>query len=258
MWNQNLFWRNEKRKKEKRKKEKKEKENKMKNQLGLTRIKFIHNITDGPTVDILVDNVVVIKGVIYKKITDYFRITEGRHNIKIQTPTMNLINAEIELEDKNDYTIILSGTITDLDNIRPLLILDTNFCPDKNMSSIRLIQGNAEVGPTDVYVNGNLILDNLKFGDLTKYIHLKSGLYTIDFKGQLTLTTNVTLEPEKVYTLLLTGSKSSINNPITLLQTIDTNCTVMSILNPLNQYYSSQSNLRYTRPRSPYRRSNRF
>lgn len=48
-----------------------------------------------------------------------------------------------------------------------------------NSSLVRVFHAAPDVGNVDVYVNDQMVFNNLAFGDFTKYVYLDQGQYNI-------------------------------------------------------------------------------
>ena len=198
--------------------------------------------------DIIIDDMMKMQGVPYNKITDYFQLVTGTHNIKIQANNANYVNVQVKLEPNTNYTIVVMGSTTSTTSaqtkggIQSLLIKDENQCSALGSAEVRLIHASIETAAIDIFVGGVKQFENLNYGEFTKYIQVPKSMITLQFKltGQETLLYEaiVDIKANSVYSLILTGAENSDVNPIKLLDAIDNKCVAISVSTTYNGYYN--------------------
>ena len=101
------------------------------------------------------------------------------------------------------------------------------YCPYANMtdysyrgmqmnSCIRVLHASPNAPAVDVYANGNLIVKDLAYKQLSQYLPVPPGNYTIKVypSGQITnpvINTNVTLPPNTIFTVAAIGTLPNIS-----------------------------------------------
>ncbi len=90
---------------------------------GNARVRVVHASPDAPSVDVLVDDAVVLTNVAFKEFSDYLEVAAGARNFKVNAAgtTTTVIEVTPTLADGSVYTVI---ALNDLANIEPLLLLD--------------------------------------------------------------------------------------------------------------------------------------
>ena len=90
---------------------------------GNARVRVVHASPDAPSVDVLVDDAVVLTNVAFKEFSDYLEVTAGARNFKVNAAgtTTTVIDVTPTLADGSVYTVV---ALNNLANIEPLLLLD--------------------------------------------------------------------------------------------------------------------------------------
>jgi hypothetical protein len=88
--------------------------------------------------------------------------------------------------------------------------------PAASDSYVRLLHASPDAPPVDIYANGNLIARNLAYKQLTDYVPVKPGEYTVQVfpTGQTTnpvINTKLTVPPMSSFTIAAVGNLANIS-----------------------------------------------
>jgi hypothetical protein len=153
---------------------------------GQARVRVVHASPDAPPVDVLVDDAEALSGVPYLTASDYVGLADGSHNVKVNAAgtSTTVIDADVELADGTDYTVIASGLI---EAIEPIVLEDDNSTPAAGTARVRAIHGAPSAPLVDVYVTAPgadleatlPVLSNVAFGDVADYLVVPAGDYQV-------------------------------------------------------------------------------
>jgi len=189
-----------------------------------SRVKFIHNIFEGPNVDIYVNGDKIVGDVNYTRATEYMDLPSGNVFIQVKKrdETQAIVYDDIKLEMDANYTIIISGTVQAPDGcpiVHMMTLEDDNSCPLPCTSRLRFVHSNADIKALDVWINDEpkfmaaeyplMKRGHSGYCDDFKYVAIKSGkiLFQLKMKGTSVdiFETELELEEQKVYTIMPTG-----------------------------------------------------
>lgn len=161
-------------------------------------------------IDIYSNGYLIGKNLGCKKYTPYFTVPSGTHNINIYPAgkKANLItHKNIILESNSISTLVVSeSSFTEL-----FLVPDLKVNKKENYSNVRFVNLSYESSPMDVSIIGQGPLSsNIGFHDITDYVLLPSGKYTLQFKlsegeGHTITLPNTVLKDEWNYTIYTMG-----------------------------------------------------
>ena len=153
---------------------------------GEARVRVVHASPDAPDVDVLVDDASVLTDVPYLAASGYLDVPTGDRNLKVNAAgtTTTVIDADVNLVDGTDYTVIASGLVA---AIEPLVLEDDNSEPAAGNARVRAIHGAASAPAVDIYVTApdadltaeDPALSNVGFGDVADYIEAPAGDYQV-------------------------------------------------------------------------------
>lgn len=153
---------------------------------GSARLRAVHASPDAPSVDVLVDNAVALSNVPYLGVSEYLDVAAGSRNLKVNATgtATTVINADADLADGRDYTVIASGLVS---AIAPLVLQDDNTAPAAGNVRIRAIHGAPSAPAVDIYVTppgadlagAAPALSNVGFGDVADYLEAPAGTYQV-------------------------------------------------------------------------------
>lgn len=153
---------------------------------GQARVRVVHASPDAPAVDVLVDDAAALSNVDYLTASDYVELADGAHNVKVNAAgtSTTVIDADVDLADGTDYTVIASGL---LESIQPIVLEDDNSTPAAGTAGVRAIHGAPSAPAVDVYVTApgadleaaSPALSNVAFGDVADYLEVPAGDYQV-------------------------------------------------------------------------------
>lgn len=180
---------------------------------SVSAVRVVHDVSDAPAVDVLVDGAEAINALAFPNFTDYAELAPDTYNVKVAADADNsvvVIDADLELEAGAYYTVHAVGSLTE-DSIKPLVVVDK---PRRiaTAAQIRVIHGSSLAGPVDVYLTANsdisvatAALTNVPFKADSGYIQVPAGDYfvTVTPTGSKTAAIGpvaVTLNANNIYT----------------------------------------------------------
>jgi len=118
---------------------------------GVAQIRFVHAATDAPNVDVVVDGATVLSNVPFGAASDYLPVDAGNRQLQVRPAGSStaVIDANQDLEDGSDYTVIASGLVA---NISALALRDDNAVPAAGQIRLRVVHGAPSAPAVDVYV----------------------------------------------------------------------------------------------------------
>lgn len=206
------------------------------------KIRFVHNIAHGPTVNVTLDGKDILVGAVYKAVSDYLEILEGDYTLAITAGGNVVAKIEITLNPHTDHTIIAIGDIKNLKTIRLKSYLDKAVCPHHDKSNVRFIHAAATAPAVDVWVtsaNGEKMkaFKDIRYTEVCKhhchgYQTVKAGTMTLSVTpaGSDTVVlgpAKLTLEPKMTYTLIATGLVGDKTAPLDVIEISDSYCSTV-------------------------------
>lgn len=153
---------------------------------GVSRVRVVHASPDAPGVDVLVDNAVVLSNVSYLGVSAYLDVPSGGRNFKVNAAgtASTVIDANADLADGGDYTVIASGPVA---AIEPIVLEDDNSAPAAGNVRVRAIHGAPSAPAVDIYITApgadlateTPALTNVVFGDVADYLEAPAGTYQV-------------------------------------------------------------------------------
>lgn len=170
---------------------------------GESSVRAVHASPDAPSVDVLVNNDVVLEDVAYTQSSEYLAVPYGTNNIKVNAAgtDTSVIDADVNLAADSDYTVI---AINFLDMISPLVLEDDNTEPDEGIIKIRVVHAAPSAPNVDVYVTSAAaeldsvepVLQDVPFGIASNYLEVPAADYRI--RVTVTGTTDVAIDTGEV------------------------------------------------------------
>jgi hypothetical protein len=199
---------------------------------GKSRVKIIHNVANGPAVDVLLDGTVALGNVPYKKQSDYLMVTPGNHKLEIVANGKQLAFSKANLSPNTDYTVIAHGDVKDLSSIDLLVLEDNNSCPSKGKGHVRFVHAAATAPAVDIVVGDNtVIFSDVSYGSTGKpvYLPVDSGNVVLSVRVAGTKDTvvgpvNLEVADGEVITITATGLVGDSNSPLGALAMVDNKC----------------------------------
>lgn len=180
-------------------------------------VRLVHASPDAPPVDIYVDGELAVEQLQFGEETDYQSLQPGMHNITITEAGMpeNVVFEQNVPVRPGQYTIAATGEVSEgaEQAFMPVLFID-DAQVEQNESAVRLAHLSPDAPAVDVTLNqsGEVLFDNVSFGNVTDYQIGPPGEYTLDIRaaapdndGQVVETVTVTVEGGQAYTAIAAG-----------------------------------------------------
>ena len=149
-------------------------------------IRVLHASPDAPSVDVLLDNQVVLSDVSYKQASEFLSVLVGTRNVKVNAAgtSTTVIDADLTLAFDSFTTIIATNFLA---LIEPLVLTDANTPPSGNFLKIRVVHSAPSAPPVDVYVTAagadintaTPTLSNVAFKEFSDFLEVPEGDYQI-------------------------------------------------------------------------------
>jgi len=153
---------------------------------GEARVRVVHASPDAPDVDVLLNDAEVLSDVPYLTASDYLGVPAGEQNLKVNAAgtATTVIDADLNLVDGTDYTVIASGLA---EAIEPIVLQDDNSTPAAGNARVRAIHGAPGAPSVDLYITAPgadlattvPLLAGVEFGDVADYIEAPAGDYQV-------------------------------------------------------------------------------
>ncbi|ABZ84628.1 conserved hypothetical protein [Heliomicrobium modesticaldum Ice1] len=178
---------------------------------GRSYLRVLHAAPNAPPVDIYANNVLIIRRLPYSRFTQYFPVLPGRYRIEVfptGTRTTPVIVAVVDIPDR---AIITAAAVGVLPNLSLLPIADPRLPRRPDTVYIRFAHLSPDAPAVDVTLpNGTVLFRNVSFRQVTDYIPVPPGTYTLQVRPagstQVVLTVpNVRLLPNRFLTVYAVG-----------------------------------------------------
>ena len=143
-------------------------------------VQIVHN-SPSPTVDVYVDGSVALEGVEYRVSTGLLDLPVT-NEVGIAPAGGDVIATfPFELEENGSYVVVASGIVGDEGHPFDLLASGLESeAEDDNSFALKVMHGVTDAPAVDIYADGNLLVENLAFGDFQGYLQVPVGDYTLD------------------------------------------------------------------------------
>ena len=143
-------------------------------------VQIVHN-SPYPTVDIYVDETLALEGVPYRASTGLIGLPTST-TVGIAPAGGDVIASfPFTLEENGNYVVVASGIVGDEAHPFDLLASGLNPVADDDESfALKVMHGVTDAPAVDIYADGNLLVENLAYGDFAGYLQVPVGDYTLD------------------------------------------------------------------------------
>lgn len=198
-----------------------------------SRVKVIHNVANGPVVDVVLDGNKALSNVEYKVQSDYLVVPSGKHSVNISAGGKVLASANVDLAPNEDYTVIAHGDVKDLSSLALLALKDNNACPARGKAHLRFVHAAAGAPAVDIWAGNNRVFQNVSYGNTGSPTYLPVDAGTVDVSVTPAGSTDRVLGPisltlgnGKIYTVTASGIVGDSESPLTALVHEDRMCSV--------------------------------
>lgn len=176
-------------------------------------IRFLNASTAETRVDIYANGRRVAADLRYQDFTEYMKVLPGWYRIAVYrtgTVTEPLTVLRLQVQANGIYTVAVTGLA---EEISSLTIEDSSRILSPNRAYIRFVQLSPTAPAMDVYWDDKLVLSDLRYEEISRYLMSSTGSHTLKLRdtetGQLLLThPDVNLKGGKAYTVYVVGSRA--------------------------------------------------
>jgi hypothetical protein len=199
-----------------------------------SQVRIAHMSADAPSVDVLVDNETVAQDLEFGDVTDYLDVQEGSRQITLVEAAneTTVFEAELSVPANERLTIAAIGQVAEnaTEEFRLVALRDARRAPTGDNASVRLVHVSPDLGPVDVTVNrtGEVLYDNVTFGNATEYVTVPSGVYTLnvreateDNNGTILSSHTESLVNRTAYSAFAAPEDEQPDEPVALFVAID-------------------------------------
>jgi hypothetical protein len=177
------------------------------------RVRVLHASPDAPAVDVLVNGGLAFEDVAFTEFAGYATLPAGTYNVQV-VPTgatsPAVIDADLSLFYNTDYTVV---AVNFLDQIEPLVLVDTNTPVAPVKSRVRFVHASPDAPAVDIRVanGGPYLFTNVSFKGVGDYVTVPSGTYDLEVTVAGTDTValslpNVPLDGGTTYSVFAVGT----------------------------------------------------
>jgi hypothetical protein len=186
---------------------------------GRARVRFIHLSPDAPAVDVTLPengNAKLALGVEFGKASDYVEIDAGTFELSVRPAGSadQVLGKRETFEAGRVYTLYATG----LAGGRPRLSLLKSVDARATVARLRVIHASPDAPNVDVYADGQRLLRNVRFRQVSNYLDLLPGQYQLQVvqagrslqAGPVVIDAPVTVESGKIYAVAAAGKLAEI------------------------------------------------
>jgi len=173
--------------------------------------RLFHACPNAPSVDVYLNNNLVAERLEYGQFTPYTAIPPGKYSLLVfpsGTSYNPLMKTELQIQEEEIYTVAITGL-----PMKPILLPIEDPKQPIPRGKLGLRFGNLSPTPANLNVylsNGDLLFDKVPFKEVTDYIFLFPGKYTIeivdaDTDKTLLFVPNIVLKPDRCYSIYAIG-----------------------------------------------------
>lgn len=174
-------------------------------------IRVLHASPDAPAVDVYANGGLIARNLSFKGFTPYLRVIPGNYNIRV-FPTGKKANPVLDtffrIPPQSIFTLVAGGR---LENIGLFAVADPVTPIPDNKALIRFAHMSPNAPNVDITLpDGKVLFKNVAFRQVTKYIPVDAGNYTLQARptetNQVALNVpNINLKPRHIYTVYAVG-----------------------------------------------------
>tara|TARA_X000000950_G_scaffold119643_1_gene149935 strand:- start:998 stop:2644 length:1647 start_codon:yes stop_codon:yes gene_type:complete len=146
-------------------------------------VQIVHN-SPYPVVDVYVDGALALEDVPYRASTGLVDLPVNTE-VGIAPADGDVIATfPFELAENGTYVVVASGIVGD--NAHPFNLLASTLATaaeDNDHFALKVMHGVTDAPAVDIYADGNLLVENLAYGEFQGYLQVPVGDYTLDITG---------------------------------------------------------------------------
>lgn len=179
-------------------------------------IRVFHAVPTSIPIDVYIDKKAVAPDFLYEDFTEYIPIAPGEHTISItkaNEPTI-IYERKINLAPKSIYTAIAAPKCKNPKELNIFLLEDTQRPIPANNLLLRFGHFSKATPIVDITLpDGTPVFKNMAYGQVTQYIPLAPGVYTLEARdpqtGKVLLTIpDIRLKGERFYSIYAVGDNT--------------------------------------------------
>ena len=177
-------------------------------------VRVVNAMPDGAAIDVFADNQKLFPEIKPGAVVEYREVSPGLITFRARwagreadAPVAD--NREILGDGK--FATILLRPATGRREVDMTILKDHTWLPDAGKAKVRVVHAIAGMSDIDAYSQGKKVLGGIDFTDESRYVEVDPGSGDLVLKrhdNQQTVATvsNLRLDPDKAYTVLLVGS----------------------------------------------------
>lgn len=180
---------------------------------GITMLGYIRFLNASPAeqrVDIYVNGRKIADSLLYREFTEYMKVFPGWYRIAVYragTKTEPLTVTTLQIQANNIVTAAVTGLA---DDITVQFINDSRQLLNRNRAYVRFVQLSPNAPTMDAYWDDALVLAELNYGDVSRYLQTTAGSHNLKMRDSLSganlvESPDVTVENGKAYTIYIVG-----------------------------------------------------
>ena len=146
-------------------------------------VQIVHN-SPYPVVDVYVDGALALEDVPYRASTGLVDLPVSTE-VGIAPADGDVIATfPFELAENGTYVVVASGIVGD--DAHPFNLLASTLATsavDNDHFALKVMHGVTDAPAVDIYADGNLLVENLAYGEFQGYLQVPVGDYTLDITG---------------------------------------------------------------------------
>lgn len=195
------------------------------NENMMSYVRLLHAAAKAPTVDVYVNDSLLVKNFNYREFTDYVKLPSGTYNVKVY-PTGDKTNPAIETDlFVPPSSVITVAAIRDTNNDFSLLpaVEKPLANPTAGKAKVRVAHLISNAPSVDIALpNGTILFKDVQFKDIENYIEVPIGRYTLEVRLAGTeipilYIPNIRLRSDKYYTVYAVGLVGDEPSPQVLI-----------------------------------------
>ena len=180
---------------------------------GITMFGYIRFLNASPgeqNVDIYVNGRKVADSLLYREFTEYMKVFPGWYRIAVYRTGTRTNPLAVMTQQVQANNIITMAVIGLSDNISLQAVNDSKRWLARNRAYVRFVQLSPNAPTMDAYWNDALVLAELNYQDVSRYLQTEAGSYNLKMRDSLSganlvESPDVTVENGKAYTIYIVG-----------------------------------------------------
>ncbi|NMM63815.1 DUF4397 domain-containing protein [Clostridium sp. P21] len=174
-------------------------------------IRVFHAAPDAPTVDVYVDNTIIVSNVRFKGFSNYIKVSSGKHKVEVfrrGTKNNPLISSDLIIPESKILTLAAIGIMPNLD----LKAIEDTLEPLRpGRTKVRFVHLSPGAPAVDITLsNGDIIFKDVSYGEVTRYKEIRPGNYNFQVRvagtdKKVLLLPNTRFRPNRFYTIYAVG-----------------------------------------------------